>query len=134
MQSIPLIREAVCFVLKKLKLTQALPQSYKLLYMELYEMLIGLNVLDDSKYEEYRENMKPILSSYEGGFGYDFKISEVLLTKTTNEINRVFTIYFPDIEKMEAFFSNPEYLKIKEQYFEGSVESTTIISTYTKNI
>ena len=96
-------------------------------------MLIGLNVLDDGKYQEYRENMKPILASYGGGFGYDFKISEVLLTKTTNDINRVFTIHFPGSEKMEAFFSNPKYLKIKEKYFEGSVESTTIISTYTKS-
>lgn len=101
--------------------------------MELYEMLIGLNVLDDNKYQEYRENMKPILVSYGGGFGYDFKISEVLLTKTTNDINRVFTIHFPDSEKMEAFFLNREYIKIKEKYFEGSVKSTTIISTYTKS-
>ena len=101
--------------------------------MELYEMLIGLNVLDDNKYQQYRENMKPILVSYGGGFGYDFKISEVLITKTTNDINRVFTIHFPDVEKMEAFFLNPEYIKIRGKYFEGSVESTTIISSYTKS-
>ena len=101
--------------------------------MELYEMLIGLNVIDDGKYQEYRENMKPILASIGGGFGYDFKISKVLITKTTNDINRVFTIHFPHVEIMEAFFSNPEYIKIKEKYFEGSVESTTIISTYTKS-
>jgi uncharacterized protein (DUF1330 family) len=101
--------------------------------MELYEMLIGLNVLDDNKYQGYRENMKPILAATGGGFGYDFKISEVLLTKTTNDINRVFTIHFPDSEKIEAFFLNPEYIKIKEKYFEGSVESTTVISTYTNS-
>jgi len=99
----------------------------------LYEMLIGLNVLDDRKYQEYRENMKPILSSFGGGFGYDFKISEVLLAETTNDINRVFTIYFPDSEKMEAFFASPEYIKVKEKYFEAAVASTTIISSYEKN-
>ena len=96
-------------------------------------MLIGLNVLDDGKYQEYRENMKPILSTYGGGFRYDFKISEVLLAETTNNINRVFTIYFPGREAMEAFFSNLEYLKVKEQYFEGAVASTTIISSYEKD-
>ncbi len=99
----------------------------------LYEMLIGLNVLDDRKYQEYRENMKPILSSFGGGFGYDFKISEVLLAETTNDINRVFTIYFPDSKKMEAFFSSQEYINVKAQYFEGAVARTTIISSYEKN-
>ena len=58
-------------------------------------MLVGLNIVDDAKYQEYRENMQPILSEYGGGFNYDFKISEVLLTETGNDINRVFTIYFP---------------------------------------
>ena len=98
-----------------------------------FEMLVGLNVVDDAKYHEYRDNMKPILSEFGGGFSYDFKISEVLLSETTEDINRVFTIYFPDKETMEAFFSNPAYLKIKEHYYEGAVESTTIISRYEKN-
>ena len=44
-----------------------------------YEMLIGLNVLDDQKYQAYRKEMKPILSTYGGGFRCDFKVSEVLL-------------------------------------------------------
>ena len=98
-----------------------------------YEMLVGLNVLDDHRYQEYRDAMKPILTAYGGGFGYDFKVSEVLLPKACSEINRVFTINFPDNEKMEGFFSNLEYIKVKEAYFEGSVGSTIVISSYEKN-
>jgi uncharacterized protein (DUF1330 family) len=98
-----------------------------------YEMLVGLNVLDDKMYQEYRDAMKPILTIYEGGFGYDFKVSEVLLSQANSEINRVFTINFPDNEKMEGFFSNPNDIKVKETYFEGSVGSTVIISSYEKN-
>jgi len=98
-----------------------------------YEILVGLNVIDDLKYKDYRSAMKPILSKYGGDFGYDFKVSEVLLSETTNEINRVFTIGFPDRSKMDNFFSNTEYLEVKKKYFEGSVESTTIISSYNKN-
>jgi len=97
-----------------------------------YEILVGLNVIDDLKYQNYRSAMKPILSEYGGDFGYDFKVSEVLLSETTNEINRVFTIHFPEHSKMEDFFSNSEYLKVKKKYFESSVKSTTIISSYTK--
>jgi len=97
-----------------------------------YEILVGLNVVDDVKYQSYRVGMTPILHSYGGKFGYDFKVSEVLITESDNEINRVFTIQFPNKLKMEAFFSDANYKKVKEAYFENAVESTTIISSYTK--
>ena len=74
--------------------------------------------------------MTPVLLSYGGGFGYDFKISEVLKSKTEALINRVFTIYFSNEDSMNSFFSNDEYLKIKERHFEKSVTDTTIIATY----
>ncbi|MEE8119214.1 MAG: DUF1330 domain-containing protein [Gammaproteobacteria bacterium] len=99
-----------------------------------YEMLVGLNVLDDEKYQKYRNAMKPILSTYGGDFSYDFKVSEVLLSETDAEINRVFTINFPSIEKKGAFFTDSEYVKVKEKYFEKSVGSTTVIASYEKNL
>ena len=46
-----------------------------------YEILVGLDVLDEAKYEAYNSAMKPILTPYQGYFGYDFKVSEVLITK-----------------------------------------------------
>ncbi len=76
--------------------------------------------------------MSPILLSYGGGFGYDFKISEVLKAKTEALINRVFTIYFSNQDSMNSFFSNDEYVKIKARHFEKSVTDTTIIATYTR--
>jgi len=93
-------------------------------------MLVGLNVIDDEEYQLYRDEMSPILLSYGGGFGYDFKLSEVLKSKTEAPINRVFTIYFSNEDSMNSFFSNDEYLKIKERHFEKSVNDTTIIATY----
>ncbi len=94
------------------------------------EMLVGLNVIDDDAYQLYRDEMTPILMSYGGGFGYDFKISESLKSETEAPINRVFTIYFLNEDSMNSFFSNDEYLKIKERHFEKSVTDTTIIATY----
>ena len=96
------------------------------------EMLVGLNVTNDSMYKEYREHMTPILKTYGGQFGYDFVVSEVLITETDQKINRLFTIRFATKEKMEAFFVDKYYKKVKEQYFENAVESTTIISSYLK--
>ena len=98
-----------------------------------YEMVVGLKVKDDKTYSKYRQDMKPLLERVDGGFRYDFKISEVLKNDEQNPINRVFVIFFGNKSKMDSFFLNPEYLKIKEKYFESSVEATTIISEYNKD-
>ena len=98
-----------------------------------YEILVGLNILDEPKYEDYRAAMKPILSIYKGYFGYDFKVSDVLISEGCTDMNRVFTINFSDKNKMDGFFSDPDYLVVKEKYFLESVGSATIISSYEKN-
>ena len=98
-----------------------------------HERLVGLNVIDERLYQQYRKAMRPILSAHGGRFGYDFKVSEVLLAEESCEINRVFTLNFPDRGMMEAFFSNPDYLAVREKYFEPSVGAATIISTYEKD-
>ncbi|TVV42835.1 DUF1330 domain-containing protein [Thalassolituus sp. C2-1] len=95
-----------------------------------YERVMGLHVTDDVGYQQYRDAMLPILTAYGGSFGYDFRIAEVLKTKTANHINRVFTIEFPDQKTMEAFFADPEYLAIKSRHLDHSVASRTIIAMY----
>ena len=97
------------------------------------EMIVGLNVADDKAYQSYRDEMTPILKTYGGGFGYDFKVSEVLKSTTEAPINRVFTIYFSNEDSMNSFFSNDDYLKIKQRHFEKSVTDTTIIATYERS-
>ncbi len=99
-----------------------------------HEILVGLEVINDIQYAKYREAMMPILIEHEGEFTYDFKVAEVLKANTEDKINRVFTISFSSIEKMDEFFSNKEYLLIKETYFSNSVKSITIISSYNKII
>ncbi len=94
------------------------------------EMLVGLNVIDEGMYQSYRDEIAPSLTKYGGGFGYDFKVAEVLKSKTNEPINRVFTIYFSDDAWMNSFFSNEEYLNIKERLFEKSVTNTTIIAKW----
>ena len=95
-----------------------------------YEMMVGLQIKNDEMYSDYRKAMKPILEKFDGGFRYDFKISEVLKNEEGRPINRVFAIYFGSKKLSEDFFSNPQYLEIKSQFFEGSVDATTIISDY----
>ncbi len=97
------------------------------------EMLVCLNVVDDEAYQSYHHEMTPILKSYGGGFGYDFKVSEVLKSTTEAPINRVFTIYFSNEDSMNSFFSNVDYLKIKQWHFDKSVTDTTIIATYERS-
>lgn len=98
-----------------------------------FERIMGLDVINDEEYQNYRENMIPILHSFGGSFGFDFKIAEVLKSKTNNLINRVFTLDFPSKKIMEDFFAAPEYLAVKEKYFVNSVKSVTLISMHEKN-
>ena len=94
------------------------------------ELLVGLNVIDDERYRQYRLAMRPLLEGLGGGFGYDFRVSEVLISQTDNPINRVFTIHFPSREAQERFFGASAYLAIKAEFFEASVGATTILAEY----
>lgn len=100
----------------------------------MYEYLVGLEVSNDDVYSNYRAAMKPILTSYGGKFGFDFIVSEVLRSEVDKPINRVFTIRFPDQSVAENFFTDSEYLKVKEQLFDTAVSHTTIISSYNKEV
>ncbi len=95
-----------------------------------YELIVGLQVSDDKKYTAYRKAIAPILLIHNGGFRYDFKVSEVLKNQEGRPINRVFLLRFEDKASKEAFLSNPEYQLIKKDLFEDSVQSTTIIAEY----
>lgn len=97
-------------------------------------MIVGLEISDEVVYENYRKEMKPILSQYGGGFRYDFKILETLKSESKNPINRIFAIFFESEDAKNDFFGNIDYLKIKRKYFEKSVVNTTIISEYKRDI
>lgn len=96
------------------------------------ENLMAMHITDDASYTTYRRKMLPILEQYGGGFGYDFKISEVLKSEVNKPINRVFTIYFKDEAAMNAFFLDEEYISIKKAYFEKAVSSVVQIAKYQK--
>ena len=97
-----------------------------------YERIMGLDVTDEVMYQNYRKAMTPLLYSVGGDFGFDFIVSKVLKSKSKNHINRVFTIEFPSKEIMSQFFNKPEYLAIKNCYFDRSVNSKTLISLHEK--
>lgn len=98
----------------------------------MYEMLMAMNITDDVQYTAYRAAMTPVLHAHGGSFGYDFKVSEVLISETPEPVNRVFTIRFPDMAAKDAFFSNGDYQQIKAEYFNASVSAVTMIADYQK--
>lgn len=95
-----------------------------------HEILVGVQVADDAGYQRYRERMTPILERYGGSFGYDFRVSEVLRSRTPEPINRVFILSFPDVARRHAFFADESYAAIKEDHFESSVQAATILAEY----
>jgi uncharacterized protein (DUF1330 family) len=97
-----------------------------------FERIMGLHIIDNEEYQKYREEMEPILNSIGGYFGFDFKVSEVLRSKTEDDINRVFTIEFPSKKEMEDFFSRPDYIEIQNRHLKNSIKSKTVISMHEK--
>lgn len=43
-----------------------------------WERIVGLEVIDQELYKQYRLAMMPILENYGGGFRYDFLIQDTL--------------------------------------------------------
>jgi len=97
-----------------------------------FERVMEIYVSDNEEYQCYREGMIPVLHSFGGSFDFDFEVSEVLLSKTDDAINRGFTIEFPSKEIIDEFFSNPEYLAVQKRHFVNLVASKTIISMHEK--
>jgi uncharacterized protein (DUF1330 family) len=95
-----------------------------------FERLVGLHVSDPEGYARYREGMGPVLRRYGGGFRYDFEVAETLRSESDHPINRVFVIGCPDRETMERFFQDPEYLRVRARWFDGSVTGHTTIAAY----
>ncbi|GLQ32753.1 DUF1330 domain-containing protein [Litoribrevibacter albus] len=95
-----------------------------------YEIHVGVRVEDEAGYQAYREGMYPILQKYQGDFVFDLSVDKLLKSPLEEAVNRVFIIRFCDQAKKEAFFSDPEYLAVRQQYFEPSVGYSAMLRAY----
>ena len=50
--------------------------------------------------------------------------------KLGHEINRVFTICFPDKSARASFFADDRYREVRKNFFDESVEGSTLIAEY----
>jgi uncharacterized protein (DUF1330 family) len=96
-----------------------------------FEMTVGLLVVDQERYAQYRAAMTPLLEAAGGKFRYDFEVARVLKSEADHDINRVFVIHFPDRAAKERFFADPEYTAIRARFFERAVDGTARIAEYT---
>ncbi len=96
----------------------------------MYVNLVALVVTDYAAYDRYRAAMAPILESYGGSFGYDLRVSEVLKSPTRRDLNRVFTLQFPDRAAKDRFFSDPSYKSVKAEHFTAAVAHAEIVSEF----
>jgi uncharacterized protein (DUF1330 family) len=94
-----------------------------------FEMLVGLWIDDDARYDQYRAGMIPILESLGGYFRYDFRVSETLKAPEGEKFNRVFVLSFPDEHANKLFFQHDAYRAVRDKFFDTSVKSATIIAS-----
>jgi uncharacterized protein (DUF1330 family) len=95
-----------------------------------FEVLVGVNVVDDAGYTEYRRLMTPLLVSYGGSFGVDVRVAAVLRSPEDRPYNRLFTIRFPSQAVHDAFFADSDYLDVRRRHFESSVSGTVLLGRY----
>lgn len=101
-----------------------------------FERLVALHIKDENMYSAYRSGMAPVLKKHGGYFTTDFKINSVVqenLGESVHldpDINRVFSIRFPDKPAMEKFFADPEYKKIRDRYFTASVVNSYVLALF----
>ena len=95
-----------------------------------YEMTVGLLVVDQNTYAQYRKEMRPLLEEAGGSFRYDFDVARVLHAESNSEINRAFVLRFPDVASKERFFSDQRYVEIKRRLFDPAVKARVAIAEY----
>ena len=96
-----------------------------------YEMTVGLLVVDQDTYAQYREEMRPLLDEAGGAFRYDFDVARTLHSEAGADINRAFVLRFPSQSNKERFFADPRYVEIKRRLFDPAVKQRVFISEYT---
>ncbi|HEY6879461.1 MAG TPA: DUF1330 domain-containing protein [Polyangiales bacterium] len=89
-----------------------------------------MRITDDALYTAYRAAMMPLLARFGGEFVFDVRVAEVLRAPEAATFNRLFTIRFPSQAKMDAFFSDPAYLAVRERYFAPSVAAVHELARY----
>lgn len=96
--------------------------------------LWGLHVADEPRYQRYRDAMTPLLHRHGGYFAYDVEVARVLASEAEQppgrEINRLFTIAFPDAATADRFFADPTYLAARREFFEPAVTAVTLIARF----
>lgn len=93
-----------------------------------FDAIYAIEVRDATGYADYRAAMLPILANYGGAFRFDFEVARTLKAPGSKALNRVFVIRFPDASAKEAFFADPEYLRVRERYFTASVGEVAVIA------
>ncbi len=92
------------------------------------ERLVGLQIVNQEKYRQYREGMAPLLEQYGGSFGVDVIVSEVLRSPGKESFNRLFTIRFPSEAQLNGFFADVNYQAVRDEFFVPAVASTSMLS------
>jgi uncharacterized protein (DUF1330 family) len=94
------------------------------------EVLIGVNVVDAEGYARYRARIAPLLEAHGGAFGVDVGVAEVFRSPSDQPMNRLFTLRFPSVERLDAFFSFPAYLAARAELFAPCVSAMTQFGKY----
>ena len=95
-----------------------------------YQLLVGLNVLDDKILSEFHASIKPLLANYDGEYCYDINAPSTLITKRHTNINYAFTLSFASKEKATMFLADKDYRKVRGRHVLKTFSSEQVLFGY----
>src|SRR5690349_25074911 len=95
-----------------------------------FEILRGVQVIDETGYATYRAEMAPVLEAHGGRFILDVRVAEILRAPSPTAFNRLFAIRFPSAQHHDAFFADPDYVALRSRLFEPNVSDMVRLGDY----
>lgn len=94
------------------------------------ENLVAINIVDQSKYEEYRTKLAAVLGDYGAVMRCEVEVSSVLTSPDGSPFNRMFLMRFPSLQSAKEFAADNRYLSLRNELFVPSVSNTVLLGQY----
>ena len=90
-------------------------------------LIFSLMIIDAGTYQEYRNQIKPVMERYGITVKYEYTINSVLNSdQLEDQVNRLAVFEYPDQFNIDTFFNDPDYQKAKPLLLASS-ENVTVI-------
>jgi len=91
-------------------------------------LIFSLMIIDASMYQEYRNQIKPVMERHGITVKYEYTIDSVISSQQPEDrVNRLAVFEYSDQFNIDTFFNDPEYQNAKPLLLASSENVTVIL-------